>query len=540
MISRVQKINTSSESKDLDCSSAMAVLESEYQSPDGLSVNELMDSKVQGGLTYNDFLVLPGYIDFLVSEVTLESKITKKVTLKTPFMSSPMDTVTEVEMAINMALQGGIGVIHHNCTAEEQAEMVRKVKKFENGFITDPVVFSPTQKVGDVLAHKSQFGFCGIPITDTGKLFGKLLGIVTSRDVQFHKDKTTPLSDIMTTDLVTAPQGITLEEANEILRSSKKGKLPIINAAGNLVSLLSRSDLMKNLHFPFASKTPKSKQLICAAAVGTRPDDRMRLEKLVEAGLDIVVLDSSQGNSVFQVDMIKWIKKTFGNGLEVIAGNVVTREQAANLIVAGADALRVGMGSGSACITQDVMACGRPQATAVYSVAHFASRFGVPCIADGGLSSSGQIIKALAMGASAVMMGGALAACSESPGKIYVRDGQRFKAYRGMGSIDAMQKAGTSSESADNAATGRYFSESDKVKVAQGVSGFVTEKGSLREYIPYLTTALQHSLQDMGVQSLDSLRAGVNSGKVRFELRSSGAIREGDVHGFTSYEKRLY
>ncbi|KAJ7823620.1 IMP dehydrogenase/GMP reductase [Mycena olivaceomarginata] len=528
----------------LNPSDALKTL-AEYSRKDGLSVTDLMDSRVHGGLTYNDFLLLPGRIDFPASQVLAESRITRNVVLKTPFMSSPMDTVTEDSMAIAMALLGGIGVIHHNQTPENQAAMVRAVKRHENGFITDPIVLSPTNTVEDVFDIKAPPGLLRHThhSQHTGSLGGNLVGIVTSRDVQF-RDYSTPLSDDARPSSP-AQQGITLLEANDILRDSKKGKLPIIDAEGRLISLLARSDLLKNQSYPLA------KQLYAAASIGTRPSDRDRLALLADAGLDIVVIDSGQGNSVFQIDMIRWVKATYPK-LEVIAGNVVTREQAASLIAAGADGLRIGMGSGSICITQEVMAVGRLQATAVYAVAEFAGRFGVPVIADGGISNVGHIVKALALGAGAVMMGGLLAGTEEAPGEYFYHEGKRVKTYRGMGSLEAMEQGKqpaapkvngvgkAKSTFVENAATSRYFSEASAVKVAQGVSGDVQDKGSVKSFLPYLYAGVQHSLQDIGVRSIAELREGVAAGSVRFELRTASAQVEGGVHGLNSYKKRLF
>ena len=497
---------------------------------DGLPASKIFDpSRASTAYTYDDLIMLPGYIDFGVDEVSLATRLTRNIPLNFPFVSSPMDTVTEADMAIGMALQGGIGFVHYNNTIAEQAAAVRTVKRYENGFITNPRCLRPNATVGDAVAAKEELGFSGFPVTETGEIGSKLLGIVTSRDVDFRTDRSAPLTAVMTpaSALVTARAGLTLSEANTIMRENKVGKLPIVAADGTLVALTSRTDLKKNRDFPFASKDA-NKQLRVGAAIGTRPGDRDRAAALVNEGVDVIVLDSSQGNSTYQLDMVRHLKATHPK-VDVIGGNVVTRAQALSLIGAGVDGLRVGMGVGSICTTQEVCACGRAQGTAVYWAARAAAEHGVPVIADGGVGNTGHIVKALSLGASAVMMGSMLAGTEEAPGSYFFQDGVRLKKYRGMGSIEAMTSGSSK----------RYFAENASVKVAQGVSGAVVDKGSIRRYVPYLAQGVRHGLQDLGARSLAQLNEMREAGALRFELRSAAAIREGGVHGLHSFERKL-
>ncbi len=490
---------------------------------DGFTASDIFNQIT--GYTYNDIILLPGYIDFGVNEVQLKTKLTKNIEIQLPFISSPMDTVTEERMAIYMALLGGIGILHYNNTIEQQVNMVKQVKRYENGFIMDPIVLSPNNTINDVHVIKRDLGFSGIPITEDGTLKTKLVGIVTTRDIDFEKDNTKKLSEVMTTNLITAVGEVTLSEANQILRKKKIGKLPIIDNQGRLRSLLSRSDLKKNRDFPFSTKDA-NKQLRVGAAISTHDEDKERLAQLVAAGVDVVVIDSAQGYNKFQIDMIKYIKANYPS-LDVIGGNVVTSEQAEGLIKAGVDSLRIGMGPGSICTTQETMATGRSQATAVYHTAEIAKKYGVPVIADGGISTIGHIMKALSFGASTVMMGSLLAGTQESPGEYTYSEGVRVKKYRGMASAEAMKEGGDK----------RYFAKKEEIKVAQGVSGVVIDRGSLIDFIPYLSQGLKHAFQDVGYKSLSELHSAIDEGKLRMQIRSISSIKEGGVHDLFNSEK---
>jgi IMP dehydrogenase len=422
-------------------------------------------------------------------------------------------------MAINMALTGGIGFIHCNNTTEEQAEEVLKVKRHQNGFLMDPIVLSPDDRIERVDELKRTSGFSTVPVTMNGKVGGKLVGIVTSRDVDFVPDRSKKLSEVMTQQLVVGREPITLSEAHEKLRTSKKGKLPIVNDSYDLVALTTRQDLKQSRDFATASMDA-NKQLLCGASISTAKGSEDRAQKLIEAGVDVIVIDSSQGWSLYQLDLIKRIKIAHPQ-IDLVCGNVVTPRQAKALIEAGADGIRVGMGSGSICTTQEVCAVGRPQGSAVYHVSRFCRETAnIPVIADGGIQNSGHIIKALNLGASVCMMGSVLAGTTETPGGYFFHEGVRMKTYRGMGSLEAMQKSSAS----------RYFGEKQAVKVAQGVSGAVVDKGSVRDLLEHISAGVRKGCQEAGHEDISAVHKGLKDKTTRFELRTSASIYEAGVH----------
>lgn len=499
----------------------------------GVPLSRIFDNTFTS-YTYDDLIMMPGFIDFGIGDIDLSCKLTKNIMLKTPIVSSPMDTVTESDMAIQLALQGGIGIIHCNNTIDEQLEHVKRVKRYSNGFIMDPVVISPYITIRELQHLQRTNDFTSFPITEDGKLNGIFIGVISKRDIEFVKEEeldTVCVKDFMNTNVITIQQGCSLEEAEKLFVTNKVKRLPIVTNEGNLVGLVCCKDIINFKKYPLATRNEETKQLLVGAAVSTHPSDRERIDKLVtQAHVDVLVIDSAQGASVYQLETIKYIKDRYT--IDVIGGNVVTAEQAKVLLEAGVDGLRIGMGAGSICTTQDVCGVGRGQASAVYNVSKIASSYGVPVIADGGISSSGSIVKALCLGADCVMLGGMLAGTEEAPGAVIYKDGVRLKTYRGMGSQAAAQVRASSA--GNTASKSRYLDTSDKnIFVPQGVSGCVTSKGPIVDYLPKLVKAVKHGLQDVGVSKLS--REQLND--VNFELRSAGAQREGMVHHLYSYEK---
>lgn len=483
-------------------------------------------------LTYNDLIILPGFIDFDCGSVDVSGQFTKGIRLHMPIVSSPMDTVTENTMAKKMALMGGVGVLHNNCTVSRQVEMVKSVKNFRNGFIFRPKSVSPTTPVSEILRIKKTQGISGILVTENGDCHGKLLGIVCSKDIDYVKEVEKPVELVMTKrkDMIVKLSPISLDEARDVLNKSRHGYLPILNDKDEVVYLCARRDAVQARQHPY-STLDRYGRLVCAAACSTRTSDKVRVKALVGAGVDVLVLDSSQGNSIYQIQFIQYLKENYPE-VEVVAGNVVTQDQAKNLIDAGADGIRIGMGCGSICITQEVLACGRPQATAVYKVAKYCQSRGIPCVADGGISSTGDVCKALALGANCVMLGSMLAGTKETPGEYSYKDGIQLKVYRGMGSLEAMIQGKESGK--------RYLSENEDIQVAQGVSGSVVAKGSVVGLLDYIAKGLQQSAQDIGELSFNTIREKVHHGQILFDIRSQKAQNEGGVHSLHSYDKKLF
>jgi len=490
---------------------------------DGFSANELFNEKI--GYTYDDIIILPGYVSNSIDNINLTTKLTKNISLKSPIVSSPMDTVTGHKMAIQMALQGGIGIIHNNNTIEEQVKEINKVKRFNNGFITDPKVIKKNMCIRDVIKLADECGFNGFPVTENGELHSKLIGLVSKRDIDFDDNMDKLVSNIMTTNLIIANEDTTLDDCNKIIKEKKISRLPIVNSNNDLVSLISRKDIRNSFNYPLASKNSRTKQLLIGAAVSTSLKDRERIKSLVDAKVDLLVIDSAQGNSVYQLETIKHIKENYRN-IDVIGGNVVTIEQAKNLVEAGVDALRVGMGIGSICTTQNVCGVGRSQGTAVYKVSKYCKEFGIPVIADGGISNTGHMIKAFTLGASCVMLGTMLAGADESPGEYFYKDNIRLKKYRGMGSIDVM-----------NSNRGNRYYSNYNVHVSQGVSGSVVSKGSINTYLPYIIQSIKHGIQYIGSYNIENLHYMTLNDKIRFEIRSIQSQKEGEIHNLYSYEK---
>ncbi|NLP52347.1 MULTISPECIES: IMP dehydrogenase [unclassified Bacillus (in: firmicutes)] len=465
------------------------------------------------GLTFDDVLLVPSKSEVLPRDVDLKVKLTETLQLNIPIISAGMDTVTEAEMAIAMARQGGLGIIHKNMSIEQQAEQVDKVKRSERGVITDPFFLTPEHQVFDAEHLMGKYRISGVPIVNNNEEL-KLVGILTNRDLRFIQDFSIPISDVMTKEnLVTASVGTTLEEAESILQKYKIEKLPLVDEAGVLKGLITIKDIEKVIEFPHSAKDNQGRLLV-GAAVGVTGDTMLRVEKLVQKSVDAIVVDTAHGHSQGVLDTVRKIRDKYPN-LNIIAGNVATAEATRDLVEAGANVVKVGIGPGSICTTRVVAGVGVPQITAVYDCATEARKLGVSIIADGGIKYSGDIVKALAAGGHAVMLGSMLGGTSESPGETEIFQGRRFKVYRGMGSVGAMEKGSKD----------RYFQEDNKKFVPEGIEGRIAYKGPVADTIYQMVGGLRSGMGYCGTKDLQALRENA-----QFVKMTGAGLRESHPH----------
>jgi len=470
----------------------------------------MSDKFSKEGLTFDDVLLVPGRSEVMPKDVNVSTRLTRNITIEVPLMSAGMDTVTETRMAIAVAREGGIGIIHKNMSIDEQARMVDRVKRSEHGVITDPFYLSAENKIQDALDIMEHYRISGVPITE-GR---KLVGIITNRDIRFETDFEQPIKNVMTSEkLVTAPVGTSMNEAMEILRKYKIEKLPLVDDDFNLMGLITIKDIEKTYKYPHAAKDSRGRLLV-GAAVGIARDTFDRVQALLKAGVDVLVVDTAHGHSVAVVETVAAIKQRYPD-IELIAGNVATAEATEELIKAGADAIKVGIGPGSICTTRVVAGIGVPQITAVNDCAAAASQYNVPIIADGGIKYSGDIAKAIAAGADVVMLGNLFAGTEESPGEVVILQGRSYKVYRGMGSLGAMTQGSSD----------RYFQEDAQKLVPEGIEGRVPYKGYVAETIFQLIGGLKAGMGYCGVKNIEEMKT-----KARFIRITNAGLIESHPH----------